>query len=114
MQEKIYTYSKDFFMTAFFTLRACGISITVLVAGGGVTLACNNSNILQFNKEATLYLENSTTCAFRLHTTRRPHGTKGRVSVNSTDVLGELFLLAFPSVSLSARGLSLSVVSSLG
>jgi hypothetical protein len=39
MQEKIYTYSKDFFMTAFFTLRACGISTTVLIAGGGVTPA---------------------------------------------------------------------------
>jgi hypothetical protein len=39
MQETIYTYSEDFFMTAFFTLRACGISTTVLVAGGGVTPA---------------------------------------------------------------------------
>jgi hypothetical protein len=39
MQEKIYTYSGDFFMTAFFTLRACGVSTTVLVAGGGVTPA---------------------------------------------------------------------------
>jgi hypothetical protein len=39
MQENIYTYSEDFFMTAFFTLRARGISTTVLVAGGGVTPA---------------------------------------------------------------------------
>jgi hypothetical protein len=39
MQEKMYTYSEDFFMTAFFTLRACGVSTTVLVAGGGVTPA---------------------------------------------------------------------------
>jgi hypothetical protein len=39
MQEKIYTYSEDFYMTAFFTLRARGISTTVLVAGGGVTPA---------------------------------------------------------------------------
>jgi hypothetical protein len=39
MQEKIYTYSEDFFMTAFFTLRARGVSTTVLVAGGGVTPA---------------------------------------------------------------------------
>jgi hypothetical protein len=39
MQEKIYSYSKDSFMTAFFTLRACGVSTTVLVAGGGVTPA---------------------------------------------------------------------------
>jgi hypothetical protein len=36
MQENIYTYSEDFFMTAFFTLRAHGISTMVLVAGGGV------------------------------------------------------------------------------
>jgi hypothetical protein len=39
MQSKIYTYSEDFFMTAFFTLRARGILTTVLVAGGGVTSA---------------------------------------------------------------------------
>jgi hypothetical protein len=37
MQEKIYTYNEDFFMTPFFTLRAHGVSTTVLVAGGGVT-----------------------------------------------------------------------------
>jgi hypothetical protein len=36
MQSKIYTYSEDFFMTAFFTLRARGILTTVLVAGGAV------------------------------------------------------------------------------
>jgi hypothetical protein len=36
---KIYTYSKDFFITTFFILRARGISTTVLVAGGGVTPA---------------------------------------------------------------------------
>jgi hypothetical protein len=39
VQEKIYTYSEDFFMTAFFTLRARGVSTTVLIAGGGVTPA---------------------------------------------------------------------------
>jgi hypothetical protein len=39
MQEKIYTYSEEFFMTVFFTLRARGVSTTVLVAGGGVTPA---------------------------------------------------------------------------
>jgi hypothetical protein len=39
MQEKMYTYSEDFFITDFFTLRARGVSTTVLVAGGGVTLA---------------------------------------------------------------------------
>jgi hypothetical protein len=37
MQEKIYTYSEDFFMTAFFTLRSRDVSTTVLVASGGVT-----------------------------------------------------------------------------
>jgi hypothetical protein len=39
MQKKIYSYSEDFFMTVFFTLRARGISTTVLIAGGGVTPA---------------------------------------------------------------------------
>jgi hypothetical protein len=35
MQEKMYTYSKDFFMTAFLTLRARSVSTTVslLMAG---------------------------------------------------------------------------------
>jgi hypothetical protein len=37
--KRIYTYSEDFFMTAFFILRARGISTTVLVAGGGGTPA---------------------------------------------------------------------------
>jgi hypothetical protein len=37
--ERICTYSNDFFTTAFFTLKACGISTTVLVAGGGLTPA---------------------------------------------------------------------------
>jgi hypothetical protein len=36
---RIYTYSEDFFMTAFFILRAHGFSTTVLVACGGVTPA---------------------------------------------------------------------------
>jgi hypothetical protein len=40
VQDKIYTYSEDFFMTAFFTLRARGVSTMVLIAGGGVTPAC--------------------------------------------------------------------------
>jgi hypothetical protein len=39
MQEKIYSYSEDFFMTAFFTLRARGIPTTVLIDGSGVTPA---------------------------------------------------------------------------
>jgi hypothetical protein len=37
--KRICTYSEDFFMTAFFILRAHGISTMVLVAGGGVTTA---------------------------------------------------------------------------
>jgi hypothetical protein len=37
--KRICTYSEDFFMTAFFILRAHGTSTTVLVAGGGVTPA---------------------------------------------------------------------------
>jgi hypothetical protein len=40
--------------------------------------------------------------------------TNGKASVNSMDGSGELFLFAFPAVSLSARGLSLLVISSLG
>jgi hypothetical protein len=36
---RIYTYSEDFFMIAFFILRACGFSTTVLVAGCRVTPA---------------------------------------------------------------------------
>jgi hypothetical protein len=36
---KIYPYSEDFFMTAFFILKARGISTSVLIAGGGVTPA---------------------------------------------------------------------------
>jgi hypothetical protein len=39
MQEKFYTHSEDFFMTAFFTLRAPGVSTMVLIAGGGITPA---------------------------------------------------------------------------
>jgi hypothetical protein len=35
VQEKIYTYSEDFFMIAFFTLRAGDVSTTILVAGSG-------------------------------------------------------------------------------
>jgi hypothetical protein len=36
---RIYTYSEDFFMTAFFILRVRDFSTSVLVAGGGVTPA---------------------------------------------------------------------------
>jgi hypothetical protein len=36
---KMNTYSKDLFMTAFFTLMARGVPTMVLVAGGGVTPA---------------------------------------------------------------------------
>jgi hypothetical protein len=36
---KMYTYSEDLFMTAFFTLMAHGVPTMVLVASGGVTPA---------------------------------------------------------------------------
>jgi hypothetical protein len=39
IMQKMYTYSEDFFMTAFFTLIARGVSTTVPVAGGRVTPA---------------------------------------------------------------------------
>jgi hypothetical protein len=37
--KKMYTYSEDLFMTAFFTLITCGILTMVLISGGGVTSA---------------------------------------------------------------------------
>jgi hypothetical protein len=37
IMQKMYTYSEDLFMIAFFTLIAHGVSTTALVAGGGVT-----------------------------------------------------------------------------
>jgi hypothetical protein len=37
--KRICTYSEDFFMTAFFSLRARGFLTTILIAGGGVTPA---------------------------------------------------------------------------
>jgi hypothetical protein len=52
--------------------------------------------------------------ALRLRTTRRPRGTDGKASTNSTDDPEELFLFAFPLAALSARGLPLLVVSPLG
>jgi hypothetical protein len=55
------------------------------------------------------YPEDSISCAFRLRTTRRPCGTKGRASVNSTAGPEELSRLASPSVSHSAWELSSSV-----
>jgi hypothetical protein len=55
----------------------------------------------------------STISALRLRTIRRPRGTTGNASTNSIDDPGELFF-AFPSASLSARGLPLSVVSLSG
>jgi hypothetical protein len=38
-EKRIYTYNEDFFMADFFSLRARGFITTVLVTGGGVTLA---------------------------------------------------------------------------
>jgi hypothetical protein len=60
------------------------------------------------NRAACSYLEDSTSCAFRLRTTRQSYGTEGRVSINSTASPGESPLVASPSVSLS-RGLQPSV-----
>jgi hypothetical protein len=39
LRNKMYTYSEDLFMTAFFTLMTRGVSTLVLVAGGGATPA---------------------------------------------------------------------------
>jgi hypothetical protein len=39
IMQKMYTYSEDLFMIAFFTLIAHGVPTMVLVAGGGVTPA---------------------------------------------------------------------------
>jgi hypothetical protein len=36
LYNKMYTYSEDLFMTAFFTLMARGVPTVVLVAGGAV------------------------------------------------------------------------------
>jgi hypothetical protein len=140
-------------MTAFFTLKACGTSTTVLVAGGGLTPAdcvvpatalvtvpievvdrsVPTSWHLGSGEEADgLQKDRVSMQQFRYLTIQQgnnfiPGGfdymrflfayypmTKGRVSVNSTDGLGELFLLAFPSASLSTRGFPLSVVSLSG
>jgi hypothetical protein len=67
------------------------------------------TTLIYDNRAACSYLEDSTSCAFCLRTTRRPCGTEGRVSVNSTAHPRELPLLASPSVSLPARGLPPSV-----
>jgi hypothetical protein len=132
MQEKIYTYSEDFFMIAFFTLRARGVSTMVLIASGGVTPAggavpttamvtipvavvsgsAPTSWRLGSGGEAYgLHKDNVSMQQYRYMTTQqgrttpRPCRTKGRVSVNSTDGPWELFLLACPSASLSVKGL---------
>jgi hypothetical protein len=75
--------------------------------------ACHNINIEQYNKVASQYPEDSIASAFRFRTNRRPCGTEGRVSVNSTTGSEELSLLASPSASFSTRGLSSSVESLL-
>jgi hypothetical protein len=66
--------------------------------------ARHNINIQQYNKAASQYSEDLISCAFRLRTTRRPYGTNGRASANSTAGPEELPLLASPSASLSTRG----------
>jgi hypothetical protein len=55
---------------------------------------------------AAPYLVGSTMFVLRLRTTRRPRGTDGKASTNSTDDPGELFLFAFPSVAFSIGGIS--------
>jgi hypothetical protein len=37
IRNKMCTYSEDLFMTTFFTRMTCGVSASVLVAGGGAT-----------------------------------------------------------------------------
>jgi hypothetical protein len=144
MQEKIYTYSDDFFMTAFFTL-ARGVSAMVLVAGGGVTPAGGAVPATAMVTVPVEVVYGSVPTSWRLGSGGEADGlqkdsvsmqqyryltiqqgsnfipggldfmrfplahysTKGRVS----DGPRELFLLASPSASLSARGLPLSVVS---
>jgi hypothetical protein len=74
-----------------------------------------HATILMYdNKAAYSYLDDSTSCAFRLRTTQRPYRTEGRVSVNSMDGPGELPLLTSLSASLSTRGLQPSVDSPPG
>jgi hypothetical protein len=55
------------------------------------------------------YPEDSISCTFRLRATRRPCGTSGRASVNSTAGPEKLSHLASPSAPSSARGLTSSV-----
>jgi hypothetical protein len=96
--------------------RSCWIRSHLLVPGLGwrsewtANGKCQHATILMYdNKVAYSYLEDSTSCAFHLRTTRRPCGTVGRVSVNSMDGPGELPLLASVSASLSTNGLPPSV-----
>jgi hypothetical protein len=65
----------------------------------------NTIDTWQLVKIVNRYLEDSTSCTFRLRTTRRPCGTGGRVVANSTAGPGELSFLTSPSVPVSARGL---------
>jgi hypothetical protein len=55
------------------------------------------------------YLKDSISCAFRFRTIRRPCGTSGKASANSTTGSEELSRRASPSASSSARGLTSSV-----
>jgi hypothetical protein len=73
----------------------------------------NTIDTQQLVKTVNRYLEDSTSCTFRLRTTRRPCGTKGRVVANSTAGPGELSFLTSPSVPVSARGLPPSMDSLL-
>jgi hypothetical protein len=55
------------------------------------------------------YPEDSISCAFRFHSIRRPCGTSGKASANSTTGSEELSRRASPSASSSAWGLTSSV-----
>jgi hypothetical protein len=55
------------------------------------------------------YPEDSISCTFRFRTIRRPCGTSGKASANSTTGSGEFSRRASPSASCSARGLTSSV-----
>jgi hypothetical protein len=55
------------------------------------------------------YPEDSISCAFRFRTIRRPCGTSGKASANSTTGLEELSRCTSPSASSSTWGLTSSV-----
>jgi hypothetical protein len=81
MQEKMYTYSEDFFMIAFFTLRARGVSTTVLVAGGGVTPASGTVPATAMVTVSVEVVDGSVSTSWRLGSGREADGLQ-KVSVS--------------------------------